>query len=88
MINPRQSGYSADVRMHLTVDGEIYPIAQLGPDFIILATPVDHPPARGEITFSVDGRVRRWPVLLPNGIAAGMEITRTAMCAGDDNAAA
>lgn len=62
--------YSADVRMQLSVNGHIFVIGQLGPDFVILDNPIDHPPAEGEITFSIDGRERRWPVQLPAGIKA------------------
>lgn len=64
--------------MHLTVNGQVFSIGQLGPDFLILDDPVDHPPAEGEITFSVDGRVRRWLVRLPDGIVAGSRDTRIA----------
>ena len=66
--------------MHLNVNGRIFDIGQLGPDFIILRDPADYPPADGEITFSIDGRVRRWPVQLPDGIAAGQGRTRTGVC--------
>ena len=64
--------------MHLSVNGHVFQIGQLGPDFIILREPVDHPPADGEITFSIDGRERRWFVRLPDGIAADSRDTRIA----------
>lgn len=64
--------------MHLTVRERTFVIGQLGPDFLILRDPADHPPAAGEIIFSIDGRIRRWPVYLPDGIAAGKAETRTA----------
>jgi len=54
--------YSADVRMHLSVDGRVFPIGQPGPDFLILDAPTDCPPGEAEITFSIDGKVRRWTV--------------------------
>jgi hypothetical protein len=63
-------GHSADVRMQLLLNGTVLPIAQLGPDFLILDKPVDHSPADGEIVLSVDGRERRWPVRLPAGISS------------------
>jgi hypothetical protein len=62
--------YSADIRMQLSVNGHVFVIGQLGPDFVILDAPVDHPPAEGEITLSIDGRERRWHVHLPAGIKA------------------
>ena len=67
MITP-QGGYSADVQMYLSLNGHTFSIAQLGPDFIILDDPVDHPPGEAEITFAIDGSVRRWHVVLPLGI--------------------
>ena len=42
--------------------------AQLGPDFLMLRTPVDHPPCDAEIAMSIDGHESRWAVHLPNGI--------------------
>ena len=54
--------------MRLSVNGHVFVIGQLGPDFVILDDPVDHPPAEGEITVWIDGRERRWPVHLPAGI--------------------
>ena len=62
--------------MQLRVNGLIFPIGQLGPDFVVLDNPSDHPPATGEITLTIDGRVRRWQVHLPEGIAAGAPETR------------
>jgi hypothetical protein len=68
--NVQQRGYSADVRMQLYVNGHTFVIGQLGPDFVILDDPVDHPPAEGEIIMSIDGRVKGWAVHLPAGIKA------------------
>ena len=56
--------------MQLYVNGHAFVIGQLGPDFVILDDPVDHPPAEGEIIMSIDGRERRWHVHLPSGINA------------------
>jgi hypothetical protein len=78
--NLENQSYSADVRMRLCVNGRVFLIGQLGPDFIILDDPVDHPPAEGEIAVSIDGRERRWPVQLPDGVAAGKPETRIADC--------
>lgn len=78
VANLQNGSYSADVQMHLTVNSRIFSIGQLGPDFLILDAPTDHPPAAGEITFSIDGRERRWTVHLPEGIAAGQVRTRIA----------
>jgi hypothetical protein len=71
-------GYSADVRMHLSLNGHTLRIGQLGPEFIILDDVLDHPPGQAEITMSIDGRVRRWSVRLPDGITASKPVTRIA----------
>jgi hypothetical protein len=65
---PNHHGFSADVRMHLSINGHVLTIGQLGPDFIILRDPIDHPPTRAEITVSIDGQEQRWPIHLPDGI--------------------
>jgi hypothetical protein len=57
--------------MQLTVNGHVLPISQLGPDFLILRSPIDHPPADAEIAVWVDGDERRWHVRLPQGLQAG-----------------
>jgi hypothetical protein len=51
-------------------------VAQLGPDFLVLRNPTDHPPADGEITVSIDGHESRWRVHLKDGIKAGKEKVR------------
>ena len=61
-------GHSADVRMQLFVNGHILPIAQLGPDFLILRSPVEHGPCEAQISLSIDGNESSWPVRLDNGI--------------------
>jgi hypothetical protein len=57
--------------MHLIVETQILSIGQLGPDFLILDEPVDHPPTNARLFFSVDGNERQWTVRLPEGISAG-----------------
>jgi hypothetical protein len=74
--NPKARGYSADVRMHLNVNGHILAIGQLGPDFLILREAIDHPPTDASIFLSIDGDERRWNVHLPNGIQVSEPKTR------------
>ena len=74
--NPKTDGYSTDVRMQLSVNGHIFRIGQLGPDFLILDDPADHPPAEGEITMSIDGEESRWRVRLPDGVATTNTLTK------------
>ena len=68
--------HSADVRIHLRLDGHVLPIAQLGPDFLVLKNPIDHPPVEAEIDMSIDGQESRWPVCLIDGLAAGQRKSR------------
>ncbi|MCE9533166.1 MAG: hypothetical protein K8T89_18870 [Planctomycetes bacterium] len=68
-------GHSADVRMHLSVNGDVLKISHLGPDFIILRTPVEHNPTDAQISLSIDGDEKRWMVHLVNGISPEREKT-------------
>jgi hypothetical protein len=63
-------GHSADVRINLMFGGHSIPEAQLGPDFLLLDAPADHPPGPASILLRVDQSERRWDVCLPNGISA------------------
>jgi len=74
--NRNGNGYSAVVRMQLSLKGQVLSIAQLGPDFIILRDRKDHPPVVGEIAVWIDEHERRWNVNLPDGIHANQDKTR------------
>jgi hypothetical protein len=65
--------------MELSVNSHVLSIAQLGPDFLILDTPVEHPPSDAEIAIWIDGHERRWHVFLTDGITAGQPTTRIAL---------
>jgi hypothetical protein len=67
MRNPKTTGYSADVRMHLSLNGHVLKIAQLGPNFLVLKNATDHPPVDAEIAMCIDGQEDRWRVHLPEG---------------------
>lgn len=56
--------------MRLLVNGTSLPVAQLGPDFLLLKTPIDHPPSDATVVLCVDENERQWQVHLPEGIAA------------------
>ena len=64
--SPIIRGHSTEVRIALTVNGRVLPVAQLGPDFIELRTPIDHPPTAGQIELSIDGFRKHWAVELPD----------------------
>jgi len=78
-------GHSADVRMTLSVNGHVLPIAQLGPDFLILRTTVEHPAANAEISLTIDGDESRWTVHLANGIHPDRVRTAIAPCKNGTN---
>jgi hypothetical protein len=65
---PKNNIHSSSVRMALYVCGRTLPIAQLGPNFLVLANPIDHPPTDAEISMSIDGHEERWPIRLGAGI--------------------
>lgn len=62
---------SAQVEIHLLVDGRAVPVAQLGPDLLLLDEPFDHPACDAGLVLEVDHAQRRWSVRLPNGISSG-----------------
>lgn len=66
-----QGGHSAQVNIRLFINGSSIPVAQLGPGFLLLDAPFDHPPDEGTISLQVDQSERRWNVRLPGGISAG-----------------
>ncbi len=71
IISSSYGGHSAWVRMRLLLNGTSFRIAQMGPDFLFIDSPEDHPSARATIEMQVDGSLRTWEVLLPHGIRAG-----------------
>ena len=78
----QRHGHSAEVRISLSIGDRLFNVAQLGPDYLILRDASDHPPTVGEITLSIDGKVTRWPVELPDGIRAADDRTRTQFVPG------
>ena len=75
-----RGGHSADVAISLLLNGYSMPVAQLGPGFLLLDAPTDHPPCVASIALRVDQSERRWDVRLPDGISAGCK--RVAIIAG------
>jgi hypothetical protein len=70
------SGHSADVQMHLSVNGLVLRIGHLGPDYVLLDSAIDHPPSDAEISLSVDGKESRWRVKLVEGLSASQHRSR------------
>lgn len=56
--------------MQLLLNGNSIRIEQMGPDFLIVKEPFDHPPADANLVLQVDDSKRTWRVWLPHGISA------------------
>ena len=63
-------GHSAQVKMRLLLNGSSIPIVQMGPDFLILQSAMEHPPGDATLELCVDASERRWKVQLPRGISS------------------
>jgi hypothetical protein len=69
--------YSAVVDLRLILaDGQICPLSQIGPDFVILESPRTLPPGPATIVTVLDGNERRTEVTLLES-AAPCDIVRT-----------
>jgi hypothetical protein len=58
---------SAQVEMHLIINGSSVSITHMGPDFLFIEGGDDHPPGQATIVLQVDQTERRWQVHLPDG---------------------
>jgi hypothetical protein len=75
-VDRRIPSHSADVQMHLSVNGHRISIGHLGPDYVVLDTSIDYPPSDAEISLSVDGKESRWKVRLVDGLSASRARSR------------
>lgn len=71
-----QRAHSALVEMDLILADRVLPIAQMGPEFLMLATPSDHPPCDAEYSLRVDGQDYRGKIRLPDGLSSDQRTTR------------
>ncbi len=76
----KSTGHSAEVRIRLTVNGHVFSVAQLGPDFVVLRDAVNHAPGRAQITMSIDDDRKQWPVELVDGIHTNRRKTPIVAC--------
>jgi hypothetical protein len=53
----------------------------MGPDFLLLRSPIDHPPTEAIIVMCIDGKEDRWNVRLPDGLSVNSERVRIAVAA-------
>ena len=56
--------------MRLLVNGFSIRVAQMGRDFVLVESPISHPPSTACLILQVDQIERRWNVRLPDGISA------------------
>jgi hypothetical protein len=61
--------HSAQVKMRLIVNGTVIRITHMGPDFLFVESPADHPPGEASILLRVDDSESQWKVRLPAGIS-------------------
>ncbi len=65
--------------MRLLVGSLSLHVNQMGPDFLLLDSPVNHPPTTASVVLQVDQTEERWDVLLPNGISADKKRVKIAV---------
>ncbi len=76
-----KTGYCATVQMFLEIDGVRHDVSHMGPELISLPRPPNHPPCKAIVGLSVDGRLKQWPVSLPDGLSEDSQRMRTAKAA-------
>jgi len=68
-----RGGHSAIVNIRLLLNGDDIPVAQMGPDYLFIDSPVDRQPGEATLVLKVDLNESRWQVWLPDGISAKSE---------------
>jgi hypothetical protein len=66
---PSYGAHSAQVKMRLLVNGLSLRITHMGPDFVLVDSPIDHVPGEASIFLKVDESESQWSVRLPEGIS-------------------
>ncbi|MFG0335218.1 MAG: hypothetical protein ACF8TS_17815 [Maioricimonas sp. JB049] len=54
--------HSSVVTLQLELSGRVYPLAQIGPDFVVLQEPARFSAGRGTLVMESDGTRRTWDV--------------------------
>jgi hypothetical protein len=62
MVAPTPSGYSARVRLELTIGSACYTLAQIGGGRLMFDHPTVLPGTTGTVTAYIDDRARHWRV--------------------------
>ena len=66
--------------MRLMIDGAVIRITHMGPDFVLIDSPIDHPPCEASISLRVDDSESEWKVKLPDGISKDSRHVALALC--------
>ena len=61
--------------MHAITGKDRFEVAQIGPDFMIVAESIELPPITAELIVQIDGQEKRRRLYLPNGVQK--TVTRT-----------
>jgi hypothetical protein len=61
---------SARVEMELRINGSNLSVTHMGPDFILIDSPIDHAPCKARLFLQVDDSKSEWEVSLPQGISS------------------
>jgi hypothetical protein len=81
MNAPQSYGaHSAQVKMRLIIRGMVVRITHMGPDYLLIESPTDHPPCEASILLRVDESESQWQVRLPNGISKHSNRVALALC--------
>ncbi|HEY4259905.1 MAG TPA: hypothetical protein VGM98_07090 [Schlesneria sp.] len=62
-----QKGYSAEVRLELRAEGQVFDLAGIGPNKVTPRAPLELPVCIADVVMYIDGTGYLWPVRLPNG---------------------
>lgn len=70
MLPSQTESYSAEVSMHLYVNGDKLNVAKLGSGRCILRNPKPHVARAARLEISIDGQTETTGVFLPDGVSA------------------
>jgi len=66
--------------MRLSVSGAVIRITHMGPDFLLIESPIDLPPCEASLSLQVDDSESEWKVRLPDGISKDSKRVALALC--------
>jgi len=72
---PTKHGHSAVVTLLLETNGWSTRLASVGPDSVVAKSPAELPPCEAMLTMTVDGRILRSRIRLPQGMSPSIQVT-------------